>query len=62
MDDSRNIGDGSRPALPVPGDGPAKKRTYSKPTLTDYGTIADLTRGNVGTSDDAKGKKKLIIP
>jgi hypothetical protein len=61
MDDSRNLGDGSRPAPPSSGDGLAK-RTYSKPILTDYGTIVDLTRGNVGTADDAKGKKKLIIP
>jgi hypothetical protein len=38
------------------------KRPYSKPTLTDHGTVSALTRGGAGTSKDGRGQKKFIRP
>jgi hypothetical protein len=31
---------------------PAKGRPYSKPTLTKYGDVADLTKGSFGPTQD----------
>lgn len=33
--------------------------SYEKPALTNYGSLARLTRNTAGTSTDAKGGKRM---
>jgi hypothetical protein len=33
---------------------------YEKPALTDYGSLARLTRNAAGTLTDAKGGKRMV--
>jgi len=61
MDDHRTANsDVARPPM-AEADDCGRKRPYSRPTLTDYGTVADLTRGSGGTSPDGHSGKKQVL-
>lgn len=62
MEDERKANnDVAAPPMGRPTGGTGK-RPYSRPTVTDYGTVADLTRGGAGTRPDGRGNKKRVGP
>lgn len=58
MDSNRPEDDHVKPASAGPDQtgGPP----YEKPALTNYGSLARLTRNTAGTSSDAKGTKRMV--